>query len=136
MDARRFESRGGPRLSGLSVFETAGHPYRLSAPTYAETAEYREGAWHARNGWRQEFGTEMTREAFSDRVIEMPPPDIFSATRVDVDEMNLDQLRVHIRRLAAGGFNVASQEVRLHGKVAFPLAAAVMTILGIPFGLS
>jgi LPS export ABC transporter permease LptG/LPS export ABC transporter permease LptF len=131
-----FEPRGVPRLSGLSVFETAAHPFRLSTHTYAEKAEYRDGAWHATNGWVQQFGSGMTREAFTDRIIDLPTPDVFGVTRADVDEMNLQELRTHIRRMAAGGFNVAGQEVRLHGKVAFPLAAAVMTVLGIPFGLT
>jgi LPS export ABC transporter permease LptG/LPS export ABC transporter permease LptF len=131
-----FESRGISRLTGLSMFETAGHPYRLKTHTYAERAEFRDGAWYAVNGWVQEFGTAMTRESFSERVIDLPTPDIFGATRVDEEELSLGELRTHIKRLASGGFNVASQEVRLHGKLAFPLAAAVMTLLGIPFGLT
>ena len=50
--------------------------------------------------------------------------------------MTLSQLREHIRRLAAGGLSTADQEVKLHTKIAFPVVTLVMTLLGIPFGLT
>jgi LPS export ABC transporter permease LptG len=133
-----FDPRGPARLSGLSVFETEANPYRLRAHTYAGTVVYRDGVWHAEDGWVQQFGDAAgnSRESFAGRDLVLPGPDVFSAQRVDTSAMTFSELRAHIRLLEASGFGVTDSEVKLHTKVAFPLVTLVMTLLGIPFGLT
>jgi LPS export ABC transporter permease LptG/LPS export ABC transporter permease LptF len=132
-----FETRGVPKLTGLSIFESTPGPYRLRAHVYAAGVEYRDGAWHAREGWVQQFnGAESSREAFRERVLDLPSPDHFGASRVDTNTLNFGQLRRQIERLDEGGYNVAAQKVKLHAKIAFPLVGVVMTVLGIPFGVT
>jgi LPS export ABC transporter permease LptG/LPS export ABC transporter permease LptF len=133
-----FDTHGAVRLSGLSVFETDAHPYRLRAHTYAGSVVYRDGAWHAGEGWVQQFSDAggTSRDAFADRELDLPGPDVFSAQRVDTSAMTFSELSAHIRRLEASGFSVTDSEVKLQTKVAFPLVTLVMTLLGIPFGLT
>jgi len=132
-----YERGDTPKITGLSVFETSPHPFRLRTHVYAKDAVFRDGAWHGRDGWVQQFeGATASREAFTDRVLAIPGPDVLGVSRVETNTMTFGQLRRHIRTLAAGGFNVADQEVKLQGKIAFPLVAVVMTLLAIPFGVT
>jgi len=133
-----FNATGTPALSGLSVFETADHPYRLRTHVYAASAVFRDGAWYGHDGWMQDFdpAAGATRVAFADRRLDLPAPDVFTALRVDTNGMTFPELRAHIRQLAASGFSVSDERVRLQNKIAFPLITLVMTLLGVPFGLT
>jgi LPS export ABC transporter permease LptG len=130
---------GGPRLQALSIFEIAHTPFRLASHTFVERAVFSRGAWHGQHGWLQRFGanTQSSREVFDDRVLPVAPPDDFPGMRnADTDLMTFGQLRDHIRRLAQSGFSLAESRVTLQERIAFPMVTLVMTILGIPFGLT
>ena len=47
--------------------------------------------------------------------------------------MSFPELRAHIPSLEALGFDTLKLQVQLHRKLAFPLAAVVMVLIGIPF---
>jgi lipopolysaccharide export LptBFGC system permease protein LptF len=50
--------------------------------------------------------------------------------------MTFGELRQHIDRLARSGISLAESRVQLHERLAFPLVACVMTLLGIPFAMT
>jgi LPS export ABC transporter permease LptG/LPS export ABC transporter permease LptF len=127
-------------LYDVSVFDTATAPYRLSSHTFATRAIYRApiAAWQADNGWVQHFeGRPKTpREPFTTRNLKLDQPEQFNSAQVEAEMMTYGQLRAYIARLGASGFSVSAQKVDLHRKLAFPLVTLVMTLLGVPFGVS
>lgn len=125
-------------LHGLSVFTIAESPYRLASHTFANRATYSRGRWQGQRGWTQQFAASgVTRDAFGVRPLTLVPPDKLSSVRNQgTDLMTFGELRQHIARLAASGFSLADSRVTLQERVAFPLVAVVMTLLGIPFGVT
>jgi LPS export ABC transporter permease LptG/LPS export ABC transporter permease LptF len=126
-------------LYGVSVFETTPDEARLLSHTSARRAVYARGAWHAEAGWVQRFPTvsASVRESFASRTLPLPPPDRFAGDREQTAElMTFRDLRAHISELANSGFNLADSRVQLKARIAFPLVTLVMTILGVPFGLT
>lgn len=136
-------------LFDLSVFQTTTGPYRLAGHTYASRALAPATAqahadprvltpWRASDGWVQRFAREghVTRQAFTEEPIDLPPPSSFRGAQVDADLMTFGELRDYIKRLGASGFSVADQRVHLHSKIAFPLVTVVMTLLAVPFGVT
>jgi LPS export ABC transporter permease LptG len=125
-------------LHGLSVFTIAESPYRLASHTFANRVTYRRGGWQGERGWTQQFAAAgVTRDAFGVRPLALVPPDKLSSVRNQAtDLMTFGELRQHIARLAASGFSLADSRVTLQERIAFPLVAVVMTLLGIPFGVT
>jgi LPS export ABC transporter permease LptG len=132
-----FDSRENV-LYGVNVLETATSPYRLVSHTYARRAQYRNEAWTAEAGWVQRFPTPTTstRQAFAAAPLALPPRDNFVAAQGSPDAMTVSELRSYVARLDASGFSIAEQRVALHRKLAFPLVAFVVTLIGVPFGLT
>jgi LPS export ABC transporter permease LptG/LPS export ABC transporter permease LptF len=133
-------------LYGVSMYETANSPFRLTRHTYVARAYYASPAWQAVDGWTQAFGDSGSsgtanlrpgdRQEFHEKSVPMPPVEDFRRAQVDSARMNFGQLREYVRRLGASGVNVAEQEVQLHRKVAFPAVTLVLTLLAIPFGVT
>jgi LPS export ABC transporter permease LptG/LPS export ABC transporter permease LptF len=137
-------------LYGLNILETATSPYRLIKHTYARRAQYRNGAWTADAGWEQRFPTPTTstRVAFTARQFPecpkgepskdscLPARDNFVAAQGSADSMTVGELRSYIARLDASGFSIAEQRVALQRKLAFPLVTFVVTLIGVPFGVT
>ncbi len=128
------------RLHGLSIFEVDPTSFRLTSHTRTEVVQYAGGLWRAGTGWTQQFLAEeraTRREDFTERVLDLPPPENFSGGEPQQAElMTFGELRQHIERLAQSGFNLAESRVALHERLAFPLVACVMTLLGIPFAMT
>ena len=136
-------------LFGVSVFDTATGPYRLIRHTYAAQAKFVEtthgatesATWRAANGWTQQFSDSDTERAvrttFSTRTLSgLPLPADFASTQVDANQMTFGELRNYIARLSHSGFSVVEQRVSLQNKIAFPLVTLVMTLIGVPFGVT
>jgi len=127
-------------LYDASIFDTVDAPYRLALHTHAERATYRprEQGWLAETGWVQRFEPKSgpVREAFGARRVDFGDPQTFYAAQVPADLMTFGELRSYIARLGASGFSVAEQRVNLEKKIAFPLVTLVMTLLGVPFGVT
>jgi len=126
-------------LHQASVFETARNPFRLLSHTSATQMTFRDGAWHATDGWVQTFAAtgKVTRKAFVDQTIEMAEtPEDFGTEQIEATMMNYGELREYIDRLGASGFSIAEQEVELHRKLAFPFVTIVMTLIAVPFGVT
>jgi LPS export ABC transporter permease LptG len=136
-------------LFGLSIFDTVTGPYRLARHTYAGRATFlsatpghpESGTWRAADGWTQPFSASETeramRSTFATRDLEgLPVPTDFASRQVDANEMTFGELKDYITRLSHSGFSVAEQRVSLQNKIAFPLVTLVMTLIGIPFGVT
>jgi lipopolysaccharide export LptBFGC system permease protein LptF len=50
--------------------------------------------------------------------------------------MTFGELRAHLEGLARSGVNLTETRVRLYERLAFPMVACVMTLLGIPFAMT
>jgi len=128
-------------LYNLSVFETAQQPYRVTSHLVAKRAQFNGGAdrWRASDGWVEHFPTleRATRENFSVRTVTLAKPTSFAGAHNDeVELMTFGDLRQHIKQLSASGFSLADTEVKLQSRIAFPMVALVMTVLGIPFAVT
>src|SRR4029453_9792372 len=114
-------------LHGLSIFETARSPYRLTSPTpprpppypagppfskpppppsrrashtYASRALYRAGLWEAEHGWSQRFDKrdQVAPAAFTRVRVQMSPLTDFARSQLDTSEMRIGQLAEHVKR--------------------------------------
>jgi len=132
-----------PTLYGVSIYETASTPFRLTRHSFLARASFMSPAWQARDGWAQTFQTSTSgapvardREEFHERSLAMPPVDDFRRSQVDASRMEFGELRQYVKRLGSSGVNVSEQEVQLHRKLAFPAVTVVLTLLAIPFGVT
>jgi lipopolysaccharide export LptBFGC system permease protein LptF len=67
----------------------------------------------------------------------LPPPENFTGSEPQQAElMTFGELRRHIDRLAQSGYNLAESRMELWERLAFPLVACVMTLVGIPFAMT
>jgi LPS export ABC transporter permease LptG/LPS export ABC transporter permease LptF len=140
-------------LHRVSVFETATQPFRLvrhmfteraAAPASSAQAQASETTlvpWQAERGWIQEFEAAATpsgssRETFQQRPLLLATPETFGGDRLDAELMTFGQLRAHVRRLGASGFNIEQERLSLYRKIAFPLGTVVMTLLAVPFAVT
>jgi LPS export ABC transporter permease LptG len=127
------------RLHGLSVYDVDLDTFELASHTWTEVAQHAGEVWHGGRGWTQRFPTpsRSTREDFDGRRLPLPPPAHFAgnATR-QAELMSFGELRAHLDRLARSGVNLTETRVRLYERLAFPMVACVMTLLGIPFAMT
>jgi LPS export ABC transporter permease LptG/LPS export ABC transporter permease LptF len=126
-------------LYGLSVFELTPDGARLAGHTFAQRAAYDGRVWHASNGWAQRFPAvdKMTRQDFTSRTLDIEAPDKFLGMHTQAsDLMTFAELRRQIVSLSHSGLSLVESRVQLQARVAFPLVAVVMTVLGVPFGLT
>ncbi len=127
------------RLHGLSIFEVDAESFELTSHTWAQVAQFDGRVWTTGPGWTRHFPApdRSTREDFPRRVMALPPPANFGGTESQQEElMTFGELRQHINRLAGSGINLAESRVQLQERLAFPLVAIVMTLLGIPFAIT
>jgi lipopolysaccharide export LptBFGC system permease protein LptF len=129
----------GLTIHDVSIFETRQRPLRLASHTMATRATFTGGRWRPERGWIQRFPTldRSTREPLRHAALTLPPPDRFADLHNQETElMTFSQLRQHIQQLAASGINLAETRMTLQERVAFPMVALVMTLLGVPFGVT
>jgi LPS export ABC transporter permease LptG len=129
----------------LSLFELDPAAWKLQALTYAKEVVLARPAWEARQGWRREFGTTVTRNVartvvnytpFASRPLGLEPPSYFKTDEPEADRMTYDQLSKYVRQLQASGYHAVPYMVQLQRKVAFPFVTVIMTVLAVPFAAS
>jgi LPS export ABC transporter permease LptG/LPS export ABC transporter permease LptF len=131
--------RSSGTLHGLSVYDPTADGSRLSSHTFARQATFANGVWHARAGWVQRFPTaeRSLREALPVGQLRLMPPERFSGqASQDAELMTFGDLRKYISERGQSGLNLVESHVRLHERLAFPFVTVVMTLLGVPFGIS
>ncbi len=135
---RVFETKKAT-LYGLSVFEPTPDGARLAGHTFTQRAVYDGHAWQAGQGWMQRFPAidKATRQDFSSRTLNLEAPDKFLGMHNQAsDLMTFAELRRQIVNLGHSGLSLVESRVQLQARIAFPLVAVVMTVLGVPFGLT
>jgi lipopolysaccharide export system permease protein len=107
----------------------------------AKRAVHTEGGWTFYDGEVRTYksnGIDVgTQEPFAERffAFEERPTD-FVIQEPEAEEMNFKGLRDHIERLSTLGVPVRKLEVELMMKIAFPFSCFIVTLLGIPLGMS
>jgi LPS export ABC transporter permease LptG len=136
-DSASRSSTGQPTLRDLSVFEVATNPFRLRQHLHTTRAVFNGTAWVADAGWSQTFDADaVTHQDFKQATLPLDPVEDFQRAQLDPGTMRYGDLREYVKRLGAGGYNVAEPTVNLHRKIAFPMVTIVMTLLAIPFGVT
>jgi LPS export ABC transporter permease LptG len=126
-------------LYGLSILTFSDDGSRLASHVMVTRAVYRDGMWQGANGWVQSFPepTRAVRSDFESRTLDLDTPEDFAgAHNQTADLMTYGELRHHIEDLEASGLQLTDSRVELARRLAFPFVTIVMTVLGIPFGVS
>lgn len=134
-----FYDPGRRRFNGLAVYRYSTEPFALTERLYAREADWvpSEGAWSFKNGWRRNFREGGKVEAFE--VLSIPgiePPSYFVKEERRAEQMTYLELSRYVADLKQAGFDVVRLEVALQSKFAFPLAALVTVLIGIPFSFT
>ena len=121
-------------LFGLRVYDVDPETWQMRDVLYAAQAAWNGRGYDLDRGWRRRL---VPRPAFKTfdaaRTRDLEAPSYFSREQPPSDTMTFPELRTHIQSLEALGFDTLKLQVQLHRKLAFPLAAVVMVLLGIPF---
>jgi LPS export ABC transporter permease LptG/LPS export ABC transporter permease LptF len=130
-----FEPRPeGAVLYGVSVYDTDLKNWELRDLLYASRAAWNGTAYDLERGWRRSFGDATVFRTFTGtKTREIDPPNYFGQEERKADTLRFAELRAHITALETLGLDVIPLRVQLHRKLAFPMVAIVMTLLGIPF---
>ena len=127
-------------IDQLSIFTPTNDVSRLASHTLVPVARFSGGnEWTAAGGWVQRFnsGDRSTREVLTPRKMALLAPERFLGGRTQqADLMSFGDLRRHIDELGNSGINLSEQKVRLQSRLAFPLVTIVMTLIGVPFGVT
>jgi LPS export ABC transporter permease LptG/LPS export ABC transporter permease LptF len=125
-------------IYNVSIFETARAPYRLLTHAYITRAVFTGASWKSQSGWVQRFADQRrpTRQSFQTRLIRFPAPDFFRDAAKEPEMMTFSELNRHITEMRQSGLNLAESRVTLQERIAFPFVTIVMTLLGIPFGVT
>jgi lipopolysaccharide export LptBFGC system permease protein LptF len=95
--------------------------------------------WQVQSGWTQRFpaADRSTREVLKPGQVTLMPPERFAGGHNEAAElMTFGDLRQHVASLSQSGINVAESRVRLQERLAFPMVTVIMTLIGIPFGVT
>jgi LPS export ABC transporter permease LptG/LPS export ABC transporter permease LptF len=130
---------------GLSIYEIDKESWNLKQRLYASRALWRPaalgstgGAYDLEAGWRWEFrGRDVEYKPFaSTRNAQIEPPTTFIQQQPNPAAMRFAELREHIDSLERHAVDVAKLKVQLHEKLAFPVVALIMTLLGVRFSFT
>lgn len=126
-------------LFNLSVFEPEPGGRQLARHTFVRQATWEDDAWRSFDGREYAFrgDGEATRTVFTTRPLDLAPPQDFSGMHNQAsDLMNYGELRQYVDELREQGLNVTGSRVEMARRIAFPFVTIVMTLIGIPFGVT
>lgn len=126
-------------LYNLSIFEPIDDGSRLASHTVVSRATYDGSRWKTLGGLRHDFESaqEARRTRFGASELDLAPPENFSGMHnQETDLMTYRELRQHVAELADSGLNVTRSRVEMARRLAFPFVTIVMTLIGIPFGVT
>jgi LPS export ABC transporter permease LptG/LPS export ABC transporter permease LptF len=123
----------------LSVFDLNLSSWSFERRIYSEKGHLGEGSLSLENCWIRDFLGEKT-ERFERRpkmnLSQVEEMSYFLKEWKEPDQMNFGELRKYIKEIEESGFDTVKFKVDLHYKISFPLAALIMTIIGLPFAFS
>ncbi|UCF69192.1 MAG: LptF/LptG family permease [Acidobacteriota bacterium] len=115
---------------------------RVLEQLQAREATHSEAGWRFSDGWRRGFAAERPQSfaRFATRSTSFrEPAALFGETRTRLlpgqqrtDQMTLRELRSHLARVSRSGYNATPLEVGVHEKLAQPLLAPLLVLLGAP----
>ncbi len=126
-------------FGGLSVFELDPQTFQMRRRIFAERAQWEPslGGWVLERGWVRDFSRGTVSRYAPFRVTQLTeltePPSYFKREVLPSSQMNWRQLRGYIRALSQAGFDTSRLTVQWHKKFAFPLIAAIIVFLAVPF---
>jgi LPS export ABC transporter permease LptF/LPS export ABC transporter permease LptG len=129
---------------GLAIYEIDADAWNLKERTYAGRARWLgaatapTGEYELERGWRWSFkGREVQYQPFgSVRNGHLEPPSTFVGKQPNPAAMKFAELSEHITSLERLGVDVSKLKVQLHEKLAFPIVALIMTLLGLRFSFT
>jgi LPS export ABC transporter permease LptG/LPS export ABC transporter permease LptF len=129
-------------FANLTVFEFQPDSFVLQRRIFASSAHWDASSnqWIFEHGWQRTFSGETTASYQPFAVSSFPdirqPPSYFKKEVRPAQEMNYGELSHYISDLRQSGFDTIRLRVQLNLKLADPLIALVMAVLGVPFALS
>ncbi len=123
----------------LSIFDLNLSSWSFERRIYSEKGYLGEGSLSLENCWIRDFLGEKTArferrpKMNLSRVEEMS---YFLKEWKEPNQMNFGELRKYIKEIEESGFDTVKFKVDLNYKISFPLAALIMTIIGLPFAFS
>jgi LPS export ABC transporter permease LptG len=129
-------------FANLSIFEFNPSSFALTRRIFASRVfwDNKTGFWQFQNGWERDVAGDSSvayREFKQSTFTEIhEDPGYFKKEEIQAQEMNFGQLDRYISDLRQSGFDTKRLTVALWHKLAYPLIAVVMAVLGIPFALS
>jgi LPS export ABC transporter permease LptF/LPS export ABC transporter permease LptG len=126
-------------FAGLNVFELDPKTFALRRRIFARRAHWEPilHSWVLEEGWVRDFENERVVRYRPFTVDTFPevdePPSYFRREVLQSYQMNWRQLGQYIAELRHAGFDVARLSVEWQRKFAFPLLAAIIILIGIPF---
>jgi LPS export ABC transporter permease LptG len=130
-----FDQRAAT-IGRLQVFEF-DEERRIVARLFAEEARHTASGWRLERGWARTFdGREQVdyRPFVEPIAVDLPEdPGYFAAEVRRPAQMTFGELADYVGTLREAGQPQPKYEVALHNKVAFPVGAVVMALVGLPF---
>jgi LPS export ABC transporter permease LptG/LPS export ABC transporter permease LptF len=129
-------------FANITVFEFQPDSFVLQRRIFASSAHWDASSsqWVFEHGWQRTFSGETTAsyEPFvTDTFPDIhQPPSYFKKEVRPAQEMNYGELSHYINDLRQSGFDTIRLRVQLNRKLADPLIALVMAVLGVPFAIS
>ncbi|MBW2356451.1 MAG: LPS export ABC transporter permease LptG [Deltaproteobacteria bacterium] len=113
--------------------------FRLVERLDAEAGSYRDGRWRLVGvmAQRRRPGGGAMTVTFHDTLtaaLELAPEDLSRAAR-EGSEMSYGELRRHVERMAAEGYDAGAYRVDLQAKLAFPVICLILAVVGAGIGL-
>ncbi|MCL4522468.1 MAG: LPS export ABC transporter permease LptG, partial [Acidobacteria bacterium] len=126
-------------FGGLNVFELNPENFQMRRRVYATRAAWNDAlkTWNLEDGWVRDFEGSTIKQYVPFQQTQLseltePPAYFFREVR-PYHQMNLRELGQYIGDLQQAGFDVARITVQWHKKLAYPLMAPIIVLLGIPF---
>jgi len=130
-----FDQRNAT-IGRLQVFEFDDQR-RIVARLFAEEARHSPAGWRLERGWARTFDgrEQIDYRPFGEPIaVDLPEdPGYFAAEVRRPTQMTFGELAEYVGTLRESGQPQPKYEVALHNKVAFPVGAVVMALVGLPF---
>jgi len=126
-------------FSQLSIYDVDLAAWSFKKRIYSEKATLRGFKLSLKDCWYRDFegGLPVRFEQKDEmRMIVVEGKNYFLKKRKEPDQMSYGELREYIADIEERGFETQRFEVALNYKISFPLAALIMTLIGIPFAFS
>ena len=123
----------------LTILDVDPRGWRLTRRLYAQKAVLDGQSLTLTDGWLRLFNENVPvpYERFERMSLSLAENrDFFLKEWKEPSQMNLGELRSYIREVKELGFDTVRFRVDWHGKLALPLVALIMTLIGIPFAFS